>query len=720
MAKALGGGSPIKSGALQAARASASGFEGPFFPPGAPLPTMAPPSVAGRAFDFPVGVNLQYTPRSQQGVQNISFETLRRLADPAQGGLDLLRAAIEKRKKEMKAQTFKIVGREGTAGGDRAKRAQALFAKPDGRQRWRTWLGQLLEDHFVIDAPTVFFRWNGETTLLEQIDGSLITLLVDDNGRTPAPPLPAYEQILKGLPALRYTTEELGYYMDNPRPGRLYGLSAVEQVVTIVTIALNRQLSILNYFTEGTVPDMLIGVPATWQASQIEQFQTWWDSMLSGQLGERRKARFYPGEMKPFETKPEILKGDFDEWIARVICFCMDLSPESLVKQTNRATADTGKEAAQEQGLEPTKIFVKDAVDDMLARMGAEDLELLWEDEEITDPVEKATVILTYRGGMTGGAKPIITLDEAREMAGLKPATPEQRAELEPPEPEPVDVGGDPSSPDDPSAPPSKGTAAPKDQAAKSRGRGLLPAVPTNRKAEAKLEKTVNRIAKAQLAKQKKRLIERVQTFSKATQDEILGLVAYLKLHPWDDDALGKLRDAVGAYASERSRDALDHLADAIGGTDDDFSRLLDQANENAVEWARSRVSNLVKGLDESSGHALNEITAQAIESGLTNDELAELIGAAYAFSPERSLVIARTETAEADSQGTMIGYRASGVVTGKSWDPDAEACPVCQGNAADGVIGLDETFSSGDDAPPAHPNCECSVIPVVDSDAES
>jgi hypothetical protein len=48
--------------------------------------------------------------------------------------------------------------------------------------------------------------------------------------------------------------------------------------------------------------------------------------------------------------------------------------------------------------------------------------------------------------------------------------------------------------------------------------------------------------------------------------------------------------------------------------------------------------------------------------------------------------------------------------VEGKYWMPDAEACPICVKNADAGVIGLDEDFPSGDPAPEAHPNGECSL----------
>ena len=37
--------------------------------------------------------------------------------------------------------------------------------------------------------------------------------------------------------------------------------------------------------------------------------------------------------------------------------------------------------------------------------------------------------------------------------------------------------------------------------------------------------------------------------------------------------------------------------------------------------------------------------------------------------------------------------------------------CIVCIANLEDGEIDMDEDFESGDDAPPAHPNCMCSLM---------
>ena len=79
--------------------------------------------------------------------------------------------------------------------------------------------------------------------------------------------------------------------------------------------------------------------------------------------------------------------------------------------------------------------------------------------------------------------------------------------------------------------------------------------------------------------------------------------------------------------------------------------------------------------------------------------------------------MIARTETAMADVQGNMAAYRASSVVTGKEWILGDDACEDCVANSEVGSIGLADLFPSGDDGPPAHPNCRCDLLPTLIED---
>jgi phage portal protein BeeE len=150
---------------------------------------------------------------------------------------------------------------------------------------------------------------------------------------------PAYQQVLKGLPAVNYSARDIVYRPRNVRAHRVYGFSPVQQVLMTVNIALRRQLWQLDYFTEGSIPDALIGVPQGWTPDQIKQFQDYWDTEFAGDLAKRRRAKFVPGETaaKVVQTKEPQHKDDFDEWLTRIICFAFSVPPQWATKAMNRA-----------------------------------------------------------------------------------------------------------------------------------------------------------------------------------------------------------------------------------------------------------------------------------------------------------------------------------------------------------------------------------------------
>jgi SPP1 gp7 family putative phage head morphogenesis protein len=80
---------------------------------------------------------------------------------------------------------------------------------------------------------------------------------------------------------------------------------------------------------------------------------------------------------------------------------------------------------------------------------------------------------------------------------------------------------------------------------------------------------------------------------------------------------------------------------------------------------------------------------------------------------------IARTETQNAYNVQKQIGYRDAREYVPdlkRRWDAaeDLRTCVVC-GSMHGEIVGLDEPFSNGVDAPPAHPNCRCSTVPWRD-----
>lgn len=697
-----------------------------WFGPQQPQQAQAPDSVAGRRFDFPVGFNLRSQPRQDEG---ITFGQLRALAD----NYDLLRLVIETRKDQLSKMRWAIKPRDAEKKpDDRCKQAEDFFALPDREHGWDEWLRMLLEDLMVIDAPTIYPRKTkgGALYALEPMDGATIKRVLDNGGRTPLPPEAAYQQVLKGLPAVNYTREELIYRPRNLRTHKVYGLSPVEQVVMTVNIALRRQLHQLEYYRSGSVPDALAGVPADWQPDQIKQFQDYWDLLMEGDSAAKRRLKFVPGELaKNFkETKQPPLKDQYDEWLARVICFAFSIEPTPFIAQVNRATAETAREQSLAEGLAPLQNWIKGLVDYVLAAyMEMPDLEFAWAEEEAVDPLVQAQINVMY---VNSG---VLSVNEVRSGLGLEA--------IEEPEPvEPVNETSDGKKPENETG--EGNTEGEKDAAylggvLKKQRPKALRLINRNRAVVVKARKKLSGLTKRFLKQQAGKIAEQLaqslelekssQGGGRKVSPRVAEALDSLDFGDWSE--LADL--AVGVLTDVTVDGGLEALKQ-IGMLDDDLE---DKLRERAGLWARDRSAEMVgmKWVDdelvpnpdarwqitEGTRDMLRGMTERALDEGWSTDQMAAEIEASYPFSEARAEMIARTEIAKADVAGTMEGYRTSGVVTMKRWltAQDDLVSGECADCGRDGAIGIDDLFSSGVDAPPNHPNCRCAVIPVLDEE---
>jgi len=381
------------------------------FSPGYPL--VPPERERVRVWDFPVGYNTIYTPRAYESV---GFHELRALAE----NHDITRLAIETRKDQIEKLEWAVRPRNEkkptTDAPARIAMLTEFWRKPDGEQPFGTWLRELLEDLLVLDAPCLEVRRNrgGDIIGLDIVDGATIKVLVDDTGRRPRPPAPAYEQIIHGRPWRLLTSEQMLYLPRNKRPHKAYGFGPCEQIVMTINIGLRRQLMQLQHFTEGNVPPGLVNAPDGWNAEQIRQFQEWFDSILAGNTGSRTRLIWAPTGAKYQAFKEAPYKDEFDEWLARIVCYAFSLPPTAFTPQVNRATAQAAQETALEEGLAPLAGWVKRLVDSVIQdRMGHADLEFVWSDARPTNAKDQASILDIY---VKDG---VYTLNEARDILGL-------------------------------------------------------------------------------------------------------------------------------------------------------------------------------------------------------------------------------------------------------------------------------------------------------------
>lgn len=684
-----------------------------WFGPSEPIKGVAPEGTAGRQFDYGTGINMNNTPR--QG-ELYGFAVMRTLADSS----DLLRVIIERRKDQIVRMdwTIKVKDKAGTVGDEsvtpdpRCDLVEQFFKFPDREHDWSTWLRMLLEDLLVIDAPTIYPRKTkgGDLYSLDPVDGATIKRVLDVYGRTPiAAGETAYQQILKGMPAVDYAFDELFYLPRNPRTHKVYGYSPVEQIINIITLALNRQTYQTSYYTHGSTPDLIFEVPAEWSAEQTKQFSDWWNNLLSGNLAERRRTQFVPKGAKPVDTKEKALTDQADEWIARVACFAFGISPQGFVKEVNRATAETAQQASQSEGLAPLMMWVKSMMDRMISAYFGSDLEFIWQSDEMVSPKDQAEIDSKYV------AANILTADEVRSKRFGLSALPKPEM---PPEPNKQDTN--------------IVDAEQKEKFAKSKKSVSLidrdRAVVTDAITSIQTELISFFATEAELLAQDVITAMEAETLGKATDNN--GIVGKIL----NTLSFGRWQTLVDGFKSRLQVVALDGVSEAFFQIEVDPTNIEDAlalANQKAIDYANERAAELVGmkwqngelienpsplySITESTRDMLRSKVTQAMEDGWSNDTLAEEIKADYAFSDERAESIARTETAIADVEGNVAAYEESGLVEYKQWLTAPGCCPKCAA-LSDVIIPLNDYFVAGSfrKNAPLHPHCRCDVLPVL------
>ena len=139
--------------------------------------------------------------------------------------------------------------------------------------------------------------------------------------------------------------------------------------------------------------------------------------------------------------------------------------------------------------------------------------------------------------------------------------------------------------------------------------------------------------------------------------------------------------------------------AEQLVGRGQGLKRLLDRAGVTIRSVNKTRLGELAR------------ILAYSVEQGLGVGEVTRLVGPVLR-NPRWAEVVANTEIRRAVTAASLDRYRSRKVEL-VTWSTSVDPCPVCEDNSGEAVK-PGAAFSSGDDGPPAHPNCGCVLIPVV------
>ncbi len=140
------------------------------------------------------------------------------------------------------------------------------------------------------------------------------------------------------------------------------------------------------------------------------------------------------------------------------------------------------------------------------------------------------------------------------------------------------------------------------------------------------------------------------------------------------------------------------------------------------AQIVREQGARLVANVNETTREAVRQIISDGLDNHSSYQQVAKLLRERFSefgtkatqkHIRDRATLIATTEIGDAYSRGqleTAARMVELGLEVEKAWLTVGEACPICDANEAEGWLDSEGSFSSGHDAPTAHPACRCAL----------
>ena len=235
------------------------------------------------------------------------------------------------------------------------------------------------------------------------------------------------------------------------------------------------------------------------------------------------------------------------------------------------------------------------------------------------------------------------------------------------------------------------------------------------------------------LAEVSRKLSASIRAGDTVTQRQLEEVQAALKAS--QRKLIADLANTAKPYAQTIAEAGLSQGASLLPDGSFDLGLLSGKASEFVVEATNRAAIRMAQSVSDSLAERVSNIIRVGIEETATGTDVIGLLEEA-GFDENRAQTIARTESARAYTDGQNAAWEASGVVKGKTWLVSPYACEFCEAAAkefGEKSVGVKDAFyergstitgASGatmaldfDDTsgPPLHPNCRCSLLPVID-----
>lgn len=309
------------------------------FAPGRPLTPYYGYGRRMRQQDFRAGRNISTDTRPDR----MPFALLKQLNE----GYDIATICTRHIIQDMRAMKLSF-GPMDDYDGDVSKEileVKKFLRRPDGNRPFPIWLAQWMMDILRYDAGCLYRERNraGKVIALKVVDGTTVAPIVDYYGDRPIPPAPFLQQYVQGIPWDWVTTDDVIYEPHWPLPESPYGVAPAETIIINANTDVRLQLFFLQFFTAGSVPEMLLEAPPDMSDTDgLAELQETWDNFYEANQAGRHGAHWVPSGAKPHPYKPDKFDPQLAEYVMRRSVAAFGLVPQDLgfTETVNRSTAD--------------------------------------------------------------------------------------------------------------------------------------------------------------------------------------------------------------------------------------------------------------------------------------------------------------------------------------------------------------------------------------------
>lgn len=539
-----------------------------------------------------------------------------------------------------------------------------------------------------------------------------------------------YEDTIKGEPVkVVYDPDEIVHFK-TPNPNNFYrGLSAVVAAADAIDTDNMAAEASKKLFQRGLIAELMLTTDKSLTPEQIKQLHTEFRNSYQG-VQNAYTVPIFSGGIKPETVQVTNRDAQFIEqqqWLRDKICSIFG-NPKSIITtdDVNRSNADATILNWKRTTITSEMKNITDTLNEFLVPLYGDNLLLGFCDPVEEDESSKITDVKTLREA------DIITVNEAREELGM----------------EAIDGGDELNA----------------TRAERQFANIALPKSLQKVKTSRVLNKHYERVEQykrmkemvrpyaEKLVKGKKntKAIKRYsvdsanQYYQKQIQIvEMAEKVFRDKVQSFIDRLVDKALDNVPNEIQDMQNKALINEADMVVEATIDFTPILmevaTQSGTEALNLINSakpyvalnirkaiekRVKAFAKSMVDTDQDKLIDLIKNGIEQGLSVPDITSGIRDTFNdFSKMQTDRIVRTEVLRTSNLAAVDAWEQSGEVVGKQWltSPGADAeCAVYEGK----IVSLKGNFYStsefADGDPPIHPNCRCTILPILKGEMAS